>query len=880
MIIDKFQISLFNLLESIIYLYDEKTKEIIFINKYGKKILGIENEKEMQTKIPKETMDKLLKDCPLEKNTLISDNQYINHFNTKYLVTRNSSIYDGREVIFCVCNSVSKNKNYDCKILQKDDILIESTKILDKYDDLFNSIYKIMKLLSEYYESDKVYIYELLNNIDTKACSYKWDNKNGVKNYDTNENINYEIKNWEKFLNKKSTLFIDNIQIFKDEWQEKYLELKENNIENIVVVIIKYLDQPLGILCLENINSNKDFSLLNPLLCFVLNEMKRTKVSEQINLITYSDITTGLNNKNKYINYLENINLDSIKSIGIIFLEINEINDTTNSKLNEKFILEVSGTLKKFFRLIDIYRTDNNKFAVICENIQKDTLNTKINSINNYFTDLQEYSISMGYIWRENDINISELLNKVDEFTCKAKCNYYSTISKQSKKIYLSIVTESEASKDEVISIMRTENTLDFEDNSTSFKVRQEIFQYKVNYMLNNPNYKNLVMVMLDVNNFKAINEMYGFSHGNEILLNINFAINSNIAGKGICVHLHSDIYYFCMEILSDSDIEKIINNINYEVNKVNPDTKVAISYGVYKIEDRTISVEEICERVNYAHKISKKDNINKFVFYNEDIKQEMINEKQIENNMEKGIKNDEFKLYLQPKYNIFTENIEGAEALVRWKSHSNGLMFPNKFIPIFEKNGFIMKLDLYMLEQVCKFIKNNMDKGKRNIPISVNMSKLNFKDSNFKDNILNIIKKYNIDPSLIELEITESLIMEDPNNIINVINQLKKENLKISIDDFGTGYSSLSVLQKLPVDILKIDCGFFKNFQINKKGSAIIKTIISLAKELELKVVAEGVEKEEEVQFLKKIGCAIIQGYYFSKPISIEEFQNKMYNA
>ena len=386
-------------------------------------------------------------------------------------------------------------------------------------------------------------------------------------------------------------------------------------------------------------------------------------------------------------------------------------------------------------------------------------------------------------------------------------------------------------------------------------------------------------MVMLDINSFKVINEMYGFEEGNKILLKLNNIINKCIFGKGICCHSYSDVYYFCCESNDDSDILQVLNEINTNINDEIPNIKIVLSYGIYRIFDKSLKIDEIIERVSYAHKTSKKDTIRNVTFYDETLKLNMLNEKEIENDMDEALINEDFKLYLQPKYDAETNKINGAEALVRWEHSTKGLMFPGKFIPVFEKNGFIIKLDMYILEQVCKFIKYNENKGRRNIPISVNISKLNFKRKDLKKHIMKIINKYGVNPALIELEITESLIAEEPEEVIKVIEDFKKENVMISMDDFGTGYSSLSMLQSLPVDVLKIDCGFFKEFEKSKKGAAIIKSILMLAKELELMVVAEGVETKEEVEYLREIKCNSIQGYYFCKPIPLKEFEEKAFS-
>lgn len=888
MIIDKFHLSLFNLLENYIYIYKidifTKEKEILFINKKIKETLNISKENDIFKKnIP---LDKFLKDYTSKEEDLNTDNEYIEYMKRKYLVTRSSSIYNNQDVVLCICNDVTEGKTFDekPKILKANDLLIESIKALKKDDEISTNIYKIISMIGNFYSAEKTYIYENLSDYKEKGAVYQWVNSSKSKDYLTGENIINEIENWNKFIENETVLLIDNIDILKNKWEEKYIELKQKNTKNLVVSGMKFLGKPLGLIYLENVNEIKDFkeyTLLSSLLNFILNEIKRKKISQKLNFLSYHDFNTGLFNRVKYMHYLENSKFLNIKSIGIAIIDINglnQINTNMGTDFGNNVILELSKTLKKFFRLIDIYRIGGDDFAIICENISKEDFYKKINSINKYFIELRENSISIGYIWKDKDINIKDLVHIAYDFMYTAKIEFYEAISNHNNNIYCSMVTEAEDKFSEYNLYLGYDNELDFTNKNISFKAKQEIFQYKVKKMIENPKYKNLVMFMFDIDNFKAINEMYGYNEGDKILIYINTIINKIIFGKGICCHSHSDIYYFCVDI-PEEYIYKILEKINMDIYENNPNIRIILSYGIYKIENRETSVEEICERVNYAHKMSKKQPIEKVVFYDEKIREEMLAEKQIENDMENGIKNCEFELYLQPKYNSYTEKIAGAEALVRWNHHKNGLIFPDKFINIFEKNGFIVNLDLYMLNQVCLFIKESQLNNIPVVPIAVNMSKLNFKMPEFKNNILSVIKKYNIDPNFIEIEITEGLMIEDKEKIIQIINEFKKENLKISIDDFGTGYSSLSVLQKLPVDILKIDREFFNNFKKDKKGALIIKNIINLAKDLKLKVVAEGVETKEELEFLKELGCEIIQGYYFSKPITLNQFKTKLSN-
>ena len=880
MIIDKFHISLFNILDELIYIYDYKTKEVLFLNNKAKSVLEISNNIPLKNDI---LNNKFFKNKITLNSELHDEPKIIEYKNFNYSINKSAAIYNDKSVVLCVCNELKESEpEKDKKYLEMKDILINSVSILSKDDELFKVMYEILEMLGLYYNADKCYINERVTNNENNIYCYEW---NRVKTEDTicdELTSDLEICKWAEILEEEEILLIEDISCIKDKWPEKYKELKSNKVNNLAVAILKFLEKPAGFICIENIEEHKqDIVLLKSLIYFILNEFKRRQISKKLTFMSFHDSFTGLNNRNKYLNYIENIKYSKLKSIGIAFIDINglkNINDTQGHEFGDRAIKEVSNSLKKYFRKEDSYRIGGDEFVIISENITKETFIQKINSINRYFLDLMEYSISIGYLWRNKNININELTHKADEYMYQAKRTYYDYIEKSNIEIFSAMATETEDDFDKIRITLGYDTELDFSTDNFTLKSKQDIFNFKVKKLINNSE-NSFIMVMLDINNFKAINEMYGFDEGNKILMEINHIINKFIFGKGICCHSYSDVYYFCCESENDEETLKILYDINNEINETILNIKIVLSYGIYRINNKLTGIDEIIECVSYAHKISKRDSTRNITFYDETLKFNMLNEKQIENDMDEALINEDFKLYLQPKYNIHTNEINGAEALVRWEHPKKGLMVPNKFIPIFEKNGFIIKLDMYMLEQVCKFIKYNEKKGRKTFPISVNISKFNFRRKDLKKDIMEIINKYNVNPKLIELEITESLIAEEPEEIIKMINDFKNENVSISMDDFGTGYSSLSMLQSLPVDILKIDCGFFRDFEKSKKGATIIKYIVALAKELSLEVVAEGVETKEEVEYLREIDCTNVQGYYFCKPITLEEFEKRAFS-
>ncbi len=239
------------------------------------------------------------------------------------------------------------------------------------------------------------------------------------------------------------------------------------------------------------------------------------------------------------------------------------------------------------------------------------------------------------------------------------------------------------------------------------------------------------------------------------------------------------------------------------------------------------------------------------------------------------SIKNNEFIIYLQPKFDTLTEKIVGAEALIR-KLKDGKIIMPNEFIPQYEKTGSIIRLDMYVLEEVCKLQKKWRKLNLPILPISINESRHHLKNKNHIQELQEIINRYETDTKLIELELTETTIVEDILLAKNAAISAKKLGFTLSMDDFGTGYSAFNILKDIEIDILKIDKTFFENLEKNKRAQIIIEAIVKMCKKLKIKTVAEGIETKEQVEFLKKIRCDIIQGYYFSKPITILEFERK----
>ena len=386
---------------------------------------------------------------------------------------------------------------------------------------------------------------------------------------------------------------------------------------------------------------------------------------------------------------------------------------------------------------------------------------------------------------------------------------------------------------------------------------------------------ENQYLLVLDINKFKMINKAYGYKTGDTILNGIGEELEQILGKQSLICRYSND--YFAVLFEYTEDIRKIVNTLVKNIENLKIDSNVynlSVNMGIYKLTDTDTNISVAMDKAIIAHSASKGDVFDKFHIYDEKMEKELEKESKIEQEMYQALMNKEFKVYYQPKMYANSEELYGAEALVRWE-HNGKMIPPSEFVPLFEKNKFILKLDVYVFEQVCNDMKKWKEKYSKEPIISVNVSRDHFLDEHFLEKYMIIASKYGIDTNKIDLEITESATVEAGIDIIEIMNKMKKLGFLISIDDFGTGYSSLSTLQDMPADILKIDKSFVDRIGKNEKN--MVDYILTIAKELKLTTIAEGVETKEQKDYLLEKGCDIIQGYYYAKPMPEEEFEEYM---
>lgn len=393
---------------------------------------------------------------------------------------------------------------------------------------------------------------------------------------------------------------------------------------------------------------------------------------------------------------------------------------------------------------------------------------------------------------------------------------------------------------------------------------------------------KKFSMIYINLINFKYFNDKYGYEAGDEVLC--DFAAELAFHNKMVlCGCRDSADKFILFSEMSDyqADENMIKDKINYyssyfseRENKKYPGSNLSAKVGVYIIEDKTINVLHAIDNARIAqkdvHGLGTRHNI-----YNQNMKLRFWQSAEMMRSFSTALANREFVVYYQPKVTLLSEEVVGVEALVRWQKDDGRIIPPNDFIPQFEQTGAIIKLDFYVYEEVLKQIRHWLEMGHPIVPVSINLSRCHSENKNLYDEIMVLTKKYDISPEYIEFEITESAFANNAQYLIEVLTKLREIGFNISMDDFGAGYSFLNALYEIPVNILKLDKGFLKPSEVSEKQREIIKQVVALAKNIDLNIVCEGVETKAQAEFLLGIGCDMAQGYFYARPMPLQDLNN-----
>lgn len=405
-------------------------------------------------------------------------------------------------------------------------------------------------------------------------------------------------------------------------------------------------------------------------------------------------------------------------------------------------------------------------------------------------------------------------------------------------------------------------------------------FRLEAEKILSIPGNRTYAFIYADINQFKTINDTFGFAEGDQLLRNFANILRENIREGECCARVSADQFVLMLRYENWTQMTERTKSIDHQMNDLliaeNKTYRLIIIFGVYLLQDTDpLDVSLMLDLANYARRSAKITHKSLTIKYDENMRQEELQERKLANVMHAALENNEFIPYFQPKYNMADHSIIGSEALVRWIDTQKEIQYPGSFIPFFEKNGFIVEIDLCIYTNVCRIIRSWIDQGLEVKPVSCNFSRLHFRNEDFPQTLCRIADQFQVPHEYLELEITESVVMENKERVLDYLGRLKKLNFLISIDDFGSEYSSLGMLQYLTVDVIKLDRSFLQEGIAKKRMRTIIQGIINVIHGLNISIICEGVENEEQAEMLMEMGCHRAQGFYYARPMPLEEFEH-----
>lgn len=420
-----------------------------------------------------------------------------------------------------------------------------------------------------------------------------------------------------------------------------------------------------------------------------------------------------------------------------------------------------------------------------------------------------------------------------------------------------------------------------FKDKITNINNYEKFLLDSSNFIKSKRRNKGLLLFCFDIDKFKIINDIHGYETGEMVLKSIGKNLKDHFSSKSVYGRITGDIFVLLVESeQTKKEIKNIAEIICKDIVSIEDPENLEYSFniqtciGVYIVQEDDVDINKIVANADVARIKSKEEPYNQYVIFDENMRSELKLTAKLEKDLYSSIENKELEIYYQPKFNINSDSIVGAEALIRWNHSSMGLISPMKFIPIAEKNRFINKIGSWVFEEVCRNIRECIDEGIDVVPISVNISRVELYQPTLIENFKISIEKYKIDPRLIEIEITETTALNNIQFINSKLSEIKGLGMKVAMDDFGTGNSNLSNLKDIAIDVLKLDRSLLIDIENNDKTEVMVKSIVSLSNNLNMSTVCEGVENISQVDIIRNTGCEVIQGFVFSKPIKNDEYK------
>ena len=429
--------------------------------------------------------------------------------------------------------------------------------------------------------------------------------------------------------------------------------------------------------------------------------------------------------------------------------------------------------------------------------------------------------------------------------------------------------------KETLEQIRKAENIIEIleRDPITNLLTEKAFYEKADKILKENPD-QDFDIIAVDIERFKIVNDAFGTAAGNQLLCDLSACLLDVGGGElSLSARIRADLFAV-LAPHQEARYKSLEDNLGKFADSYSLPARIEVKAGIYRIEERDISTARMCDRAFIAVESIKGIFSKRLAYYDDSMRRKMLMEQKILDTMVESLLREDFLVYLQPKVQLGTGKMIGAEALVRWRHPELGMISPAEFIPVFEKNGFIYSLDMYVCRKACEILERWKATGMHGIPIAVNVSRMDIYHGDLPEQFGKLIETYGLKPQDLHLEITESAYISDSQQLLAVVERLRDSGFVVEMDDFGSGYSSLNTLSELPIDVLKLDLKFLREETETKRRHATMQAVINLALELGLQVIAEGVETKQQAQRLALMGCQYAQGYYYGHPMPQEEFE------
>ncbi|MBO4396495.1 MAG: EAL domain-containing protein, partial [Eubacterium sp.] len=600
----------------------------------------------------------------------------------------------------------------------------------------------------------------------------------------------------------------------------------------------------------------------------------------KLRTLSSRDLLTGVMNRNEMNNYVSSLcsaNDQDKRSVGVVFADLNglkAVNDIEGHAAGDLLLKNAANALREVFDESQIFRAGGDEFSIIVTDVTKEDLDRRIDEVRKACKKYVNLVFAMGGAVEADSRNVRMALRRADENMYEDKRLFYEQNPDRDGENRIG--HSSDQSVDESFRIRSLVQETNY-DHLTGLPRMSAFFKYAENWR------KNMheqgipsAIVFINLNGMKYYNKKYGFAEG-DVLIKCIATILVEVFGEENCSRFGQDHFSLFTE---EADLEKRLDRVFTEARRVNSGRSLPVMAGIYLDSMGLVETSLACDRAKYACETNRDENESSYAYFDDKMLSRETNRQYIVENLDRALEENWVTAFYQPIIRATNRKVCDEEALARWIDPNRGMLSPADFIPILEETRLIYRVDLHIVDIILERIKEQKKRGIYVVPVSVNLSRTDFEACDIVAEIDNRVTAAGVDKELITIEITESVVGENPDYMLEQVSRFQKLGFKVWMDDFGSGYSSLDMLRDIPFDLIKFDMRFMRQLDSGPNARVLLTELMRMTQSLGIETVCEGVETAEQADFLTEIGCTKMQGFYFCKPVPVDEIRERIKNG